>query len=560
IPGAPAGGQPVPAGGSVTAVFRFRTTGSRRLLFGAPVRSPNLRGDGRGAAGAGRPQPAISREVRKLGSFRHPRRLRIFAGLQQPGRSSALAADSRHAPADRDRHVPSLAPCRAPGDLERHRAGNLALSPFEGDSVPAADRSRTPAGDCAAGPGGGKRVVSSRRDAVGRLLRDGRLGAGSGPRLASGAPRGRTGARYAAGAGTARPCEHAGGHGFLFRFERQGPGHSAPPAALPAPAPGSHESAGFLIRLFTGHAPQRLAAGRGGDGLARPGTALSRSHRGPGLCPGACRGHVLRDIPGGGQPGRGSPAVPAGSADSDGPAVTAKVAPNSALAILVVLHGIVLMAGFLAPYPFADQHRDFPYAPLSRFHFLDTAGHFHLRPFVYGLSPDSRSYPVEFCVGGRLFGVRGPGVLFVLGSDGYGRDLFSRLLCGVLGGGYGVGCPPGGLCSLGRVLSGKERAFVLAARGFGASDAYLIGRHIFPLTRGVVLTQATVLIPQFILAEVTLSFRGLGVGEPIPSWGNMLAEARQYYTVVSHPWMLAPGLAVIPVLFAWLLLADALHR
>jgi peptide/nickel transport system permease protein len=312
--------------------------------------------------------------------------------------------------------------------------------------------------------------------------------------------------------------------------------------------------------------------------------------------------------------------------------VTAKVAPNSALAILVVLHGIVLMAGFLAPYPFADQHRDFPYAPPSRIHFFDTAGHFHPRPFVYGLSPDSRSYPVEFCVGGRLFGVREPGVLFVLGSDGYGRDLFSRLLYGgqvslltglvaaflslgiglILGmvagfyGGWvdqllmrsgelflalpwlylllavraflplhitpveaffllilvigGIGWVRPARLVRGVVLSGKERAFVLAARGFGASDAYLIGRHIFPLTRGVVLTQATVLIPQFILAEVTLSFLGLGVGEPIPSWGNMLAEARQYYTVVSHPWMLAPGLAVIPVLFAWLLLADALHR
>jgi peptide/nickel transport system permease protein len=110
----------------------------------------------------------------------------------------------------------------------------------------------------------------------------------------------------------------------------------------------------------------------------------------------------------------------------------------------------------------------------------------------------------------------------------------------------------------GVVLSGKERGFVLAARGFGASDAYLVRRHILPLTLNVVLTQATVLIPQYILAEVTLSFLGLGVGEPVPSWGNMLAEARQYYTLVSHPWMLASGLAAIPVLYAYLVLADAL--
>jgi peptide/nickel transport system permease protein len=108
----------------------------------------------------------------------------------------------------------------------------------------------------------------------------------------------------------------------------------------------------------------------------------------------------------------------------------------------------------------------------------------------------------------------------------------------------------------GVVLSARERGFVLAARGFGASDAYLIRRHILPFIVDVVLTQATVLIPQYILAEVALSFLGLGVGEPVPSWGNMLAEAQQYHALVAHIWMLAPGFAIIPVLLAYLLLAD----
>jgi peptide/nickel transport system permease protein len=100
--------------------------------------------------------------------------------------------------------------------------------------------------------------------------------------------------------------------------------------------------------------------------------------------------------------------------------------------------------------------------------------------------------------------------------------------------------------------------FVQAARGFGAGSVYLIRRHVMPLTWGVLLTQATVLIPQYILAEVALSFLGLGVGEPIPSWGNMLAEARQYHAIVSHAWLLAPGLAAAPVLFGYLILADTL--
>jgi peptide/nickel transport system permease protein len=74
----------------------------------------------------------------------------------------------------------------------------------------------------------------------------------------------------------------------------------------------------------------------------------------------------------------------------------------------------------------------------------------------------------------------------------------------------------------------------------------------------VVLTQATVLIPRYILAEVTLSFLGLGVGKPVPSWGNMLAEARQYHSLIAHTWMLAPGLAIIPLLLGYLTLADIL--
>jgi peptide/nickel transport system permease protein len=107
-------------------------------------------------------------------------------------------------------------------------------------------------------------------------------------------------------------------------------------------------------------------------------------------------------------------------------------------------------------------------------------------------------------------------------------------------------------------LSGRERGFVQAARGFGASHLYVIRRHVLPFTAGVALAQATVLIPQYVLAEVTLSFLGLGIGEPTPSWGNMLAEARQYHSLVSHPWLLAPGLAMIPVLLGYFLLADAL--
>jgi peptide/nickel transport system permease protein len=129
-------------------------------------------------------------------------------------------------------------------------------------------------------------------------------------------------------------------------------------------------------------------------------------------------------------------------------------------------------------------------------------------------------------------------VVATIGTIGWGRP--ARLVRGV-------------------VLSGRERNFVLAARGFGASNFYLLRRHILPSTWGVVLTQIAVLIPQFILAEVILSFFGLGIGEPVPSWGNMLAYAQQYHILVSYWWMLLPGLAPVPVFLAYHRLADYLH-
>ena len=112
----------------------------------------------------------------------------------------------------------------------------------------------------------------------------------------------------------------------------------------------------------------------------------------------------------------------------------------------------------------------------------------------------------------------------------------------------------------GVVLSVKERDFVRAARGFGASDLYLLRHHILPETAGVILTQATILVPQFVLAEMTLSFLGLGVPEPLSSWGNLLASLQQYNVLVSYWWMYLPALAIVPFFLGYLRLASALQQ
>jgi peptide/nickel transport system permease protein len=112
----------------------------------------------------------------------------------------------------------------------------------------------------------------------------------------------------------------------------------------------------------------------------------------------------------------------------------------------------------------------------------------------------------------------------------------------------------------GIVLSARSRKYVTASRGFGASDAYILRRHVLPHTYGTLLTQTALLVPQYVIAEVTLSFFGLGLSEPKPSWGNLLANLQQYNVLVSYWWMFAPALALVLVSLGYLTVANAFHQ
>ena len=325
------------------------------------------------------------------------------------------------------------------------------------------------------------------------------------------------------------------------------------------------------------------------------------------------------------------------------------------LVVLVALHGVIACAGFFAPYDPVAQDRQHPYAPPSKLHFLDKQGRVHMRPFLYPLrmreglfnqyeEDTARTIPLKFFVDGsrykllgwvpcrlHLFGVDDARV-YLLGSDGYGRDQLARilyggqvsLLAGWLGAGitlflgFGIGAMAGyyggwrdeilmrfaelflalpwlyllfglraflplsvsplqsfllivvvsGTLGWARparlvrsvVLSAKERDFVRAARGFGASDQYLLRRHIFPETSSLLMTQATILVPQYVLAEMTLSFLGLGVPEPVASWGNLLGNLQQYSVLMSYWWMYLPALVIVPFFLCYLGLASALQE
>jgi peptide/nickel transport system permease protein len=231
----------------------------------------------------------------------------------------------------------------------------------------------------------------------------------------------------------------------------------------------------------------------------------------------------------------------------------------------------------------------------------------------------------------HLFGIRESGRIFLFGTDGYGRDEFSRVLfggqisvaagitatfialfagslLGIVAGYYGglvdeslmavtelflslpwlyfllgvraflplhlstlrtfflltgviglIGWARPARLVRGIVLSSRNRNYVLAARGFGASDLYILRRHILPATFSVLLTQASLLVPRYIAAEVTLSFFGLGVNEPVPSWGNMLTTLQQYSVLTSYAWLLAPAAALVVTSVLYSALADVFH-
>jgi len=324
--------------------------------------------------------------------------------------------------------------------------------------------------------------------------------------------------------------------------------------------------------------------------------------------------------------------------------------------LLTLLSFSAIFADFIAPYSPTIQKRDFFFAPPTKLHFLDGHGTFHPVPFVYRyklLDPErlfygedtTKPYPIHLFLRGekyllfgfipceiRLLGVEEPGLLFLLGSDSLGRDVFSRLVYGArislsiaavalllsfplglfigsLSGFYGgaidfvlmrvvevflalpalylvialrsslpLSLPPDKvfLCmvavialfgwaelarvSRGMVLSLRERGFVTAAVVLGASDTRIILRHLVPHLYSFAFIQAALSVPSYMLAEVTLSYLGLGIQEPLPSWGNMLALATQDLQLLTHFWWnLAPGIAVFMAVMAFNFLAEGLR-
>lgn len=144
--------------------------------------------------------------------------------------------------------------------------------------------------------------------------------------------------------------------------------------------------------------------------------------------------------------------------------------------------------------------------------------------------------------------------------------LFAIALIAVLGRGYInvfiaiglLGWPSIARVFRGSILSVKENEYVDAARALGASDLRIMARHIMPNAVAPIIVYGTMSIGGAILTEAALSFLGMGVQPPTPSWGLMLSEARAF--LFTAPWlMIYPGAAILTTVLAYVLLGDGLR-
>ena len=111
----------------------------------------------------------------------------------------------------------------------------------------------------------------------------------------------------------------------------------------------------------------------------------------------------------------------------------------------------------------------------------------------------------------------------------------------------------------GKLLSMREEDFVLAARLAGGSDMRIITRHMLPAFLSYIIVDLTVSFPAMILGETTLSFIGLGLREPVVSWGVLLQQAQNIKAIQQHPWLFLPAIFVVVSVLAFSLMGDGMR-
>jgi peptide/nickel transport system permease protein len=250
-------------------------------------------------------------------------------------------------------------------------------------------------------------------------------------------------------------------------------------------------------------------------------------------------------------------------------------------AILLLLTAAALFAPVIAPYDPLGQNLDQDLIPRSSEHWLgtDKLGRDILSRIIYGgrisLLVGITTVALSLAIGiviGSLSGYFGgwidqmlmrlvdilmafPGILLAIAFTavlGPGLDHVILALCL-------IGWTSYARLVRGEILSLRERDFIQAARSLGCRPKRIILRHLLPNLLPPLLIQSTFGLAAAIVAEGSLSFLGLGVEPPTPSWGAMLNDGRQFLLVAPHL-TTYPGLALMITVLALNLVGDALQE
>ncbi len=111
----------------------------------------------------------------------------------------------------------------------------------------------------------------------------------------------------------------------------------------------------------------------------------------------------------------------------------------------------------------------------------------------------------------------------------------------------------------GQVMAFRETDFILAAKEMGASDSRIIFKHLYPNCLSHIIVVLTLTVPSIILAEAFLSFLGIGIQEPLVSWGTLMQDAQNLQTLGSHLWIMSPVIFIVTAVLGFNFLGDGLR-
>lgn len=250
-----------------------------------------------------------------------------------------------------------------------------------------------------------------------------------------------------------------------------------------------------------------------------------------------------------------------------------RIVRAAAIVFLALVFAASLGANWIAPAPYAQQFRDLPDAAPSHQHLLgtDDLGRDRFSRLLYGTRISLLLAPAAALVASGLAGVIGGAAGFAGGWVESclmaATDLFLSLpwlfllitvraflplnvspvvsvaITFALLGCLGWAAAARVVCADARAL--RESEMVLLARATGSSGLRLLIRHLLPNLRPVLVAQFWISVPVFILTEANLGILGLGVAEPLPSWGSLLRELESFSAYSAQPWLFAPLLLLV---------------